>query len=47
MTVKQTTAIFSSPSTHFVYTDDPYEIEKINNLIENNPQANWKITDNW
>jgi len=38
---------FSSPSTHFVYSDDPNEIEEINNLIKNNPQDNWKITDNW
>ena len=38
---------FSAPSTHFVYTDDPDEIEEINNLIKNRPGNNWKITDNW
>lgn len=38
---------FSSPSTHFVYTDDPDEINEIENLIKNNPEDNWKIDDNW
>lgn len=38
---------FSAPSTHFVYTDDPEEIEEINYLIKQRPGDNWKIKDNW
>lgn len=38
---------FSAPSTHFVYTDDPEKRESLNNLIKNNPEDNWKISENW
>lgn len=38
---------FSAPSTHFVYTDDPGQIEWIDELIKQNPGDNWKIEENW
>jgi hypothetical protein len=38
---------FKAPSTYFVYTDDPIEISKIEDIIKNNPEDNWKITNNW
>ncbi len=38
---------FNAPSTYFVYTDDPIEISKIEDIIKNNPEDNWKITNNW
>ena len=38
---------FSAPSTHFVYTDDPEEKIELNNLIESNPEDNWRINENW
>ena len=38
---------FSAPSTHFVYTDDPEEMETLNSMVKNNPEDNWKININW
>lgn len=38
---------FSAPSTYFVYTNDPNEIKTINELMENDPDNNWKIDKNW
>lgn len=38
---------FDSPSTHFVFTDDPIEIQRIEEKIVYNPTDNWKIRDNW
>lgn len=38
---------FNSPSTYFVYTDDPKEKEALDNLVKRNPQDNWKINYNW
>lgn len=38
---------FNAPSTYFVYTDDQIEISKIEDIIKNNPEDNWKITNNW
>ncbi|MDP2160198.1 MAG: hypothetical protein Q8K02_06930 [Flavobacterium sp.] len=38
---------FSAPSTHFVYTNRPEDIKHYNELIERNPDENWKIEENW
>jgi len=38
---------FDSPSTQFIYTNDPNEIEQIEKKIKNNPEENWKIKENW
>ena len=38
---------FSAPSTHFVYTNRPEDIQYYNDLIERSPNENWKIEDNW
>ena len=38
---------FDSPSTHFVFTDDPDEIKRIEEKIETRPNDNWRIKDNW
>lgn len=38
---------FDSPSTHFVYTDDPEEIKRLNNKVYERPDDNWKIKENW
>ena len=38
---------FSAPSTHFVYTNRPEDIQYDNDLIERSPNENWKIEDNW
>jgi hypothetical protein len=38
---------FSSPSTHFIYTNDPEEINRIENKIKHRPSDNWKIEENW
>lgn len=38
---------FSSPSTHFVYTNRPEDIKYYNELIKRNPDYNWKIEENW
>ncbi|WP_179020632.1 hypothetical protein [Winogradskyella forsetii] len=38
---------FDSPSTHFVFTDDPEEIKRIEEKIEIRPNDNWRIEENW
>jgi predicted membrane protein len=38
---------FESPSTNFVFTDDPDRIKRIEEKIKSNPRDNWKIKDNW
>lgn len=38
---------FDSPSKHFVYTDDPEEIERLDKKVTERPDDNWKIKDNW
>ncbi|MES2589291.1 MAG: hypothetical protein V4622_09940 [Bacteroidota bacterium] len=38
---------FDSPSTHFVFTNDPIEIKTIEEKIKTNPTFNWKIEKNW
>ncbi|WOD43994.1 hypothetical protein [Hwangdonia lutea] len=38
---------FSSPSTHFVYTNRPEDIKHYNELSERHPDDNWKIEENW
>ena len=38
---------FDSPSTHFVFTDDPEEIKRIEGKIETKPNDNWRIRENW
>lgn len=38
---------FSAPATHLIYTNDSSEIAKIDKLIKQQPQNNWKIEDNW
>ena len=38
---------FDSPSTHFVYTDDPEEIKELDKQIAEHPDNNWKIKENW
>ena len=38
---------FDSPSTHFVFTDDPEEIKRIEEKIETRPNDNWRIKENW
>ena len=38
---------FDSPSTHFIFTDDPEEIKRIEEKIETRPYDNWRIKDNW
>jgi hypothetical protein len=38
---------FESPSTHFVYTDDPEEIKRLNKKVADKPENNWKIKENW
>ena len=38
---------FSSPSTYFVYTNDPNRIMAIERSIARNPQNNWKLNTNW
>jgi len=38
---------FDSPSTHFVFTDDPKEIKRLEKKIAERPDDNWKIKENW
>lgn len=38
---------FDSPSIHFVYSDDPDEIKKLNQQVADYPNDNWKIKENW
>jgi hypothetical protein len=38
---------FSAPSTHFVYTNRTEDINYYDELIERNPDENWKIKENW
>jgi hypothetical protein len=38
---------FESPSTYFIYTDDPEEIPNIEKWIKKYPSDNWKICENW
>lgn len=38
---------FESPSTQFVFTNDPKEIMKIESKIGKSPDENWKIEDGW
>jgi hypothetical protein len=38
---------FDSPSTHFIYTNDPEEIKRLDGKIANRPKENWKIKENW
>ena len=38
---------FSSPSTYLVYTNNPYEIARIQNIIKHDPSNNWEIEKNW
>lgn len=38
---------FDSPSTHFVYSDDPEEIKRLNKKVTDRPDDNWKIKENW
>jgi hypothetical protein len=38
---------FSSPSTHFIYTNDSREMKEFEDLIKYDPKHNWKIRDNW
>ena len=36
-----------SPSTNFVYTDDPKEIKRLDEKVIERPDNNWKIKKNW
>jgi hypothetical protein len=38
---------FDSPSTHFVYSNDPENIKSLDEKIANRPNENWKIKENW
>lgn len=38
---------FESPSTYLIYTDNPKEIERIENKIKTHPDTNRKIKNNW
>lgn len=38
---------FSSPSTHLIYTNNPYEIERIQHIMNRDPSNNWEIEKNW
>jgi hypothetical protein len=38
---------FDSPSTHFIFTDDPIEMRAIEEKIKKNPSENWKVKENW
>lgn len=38
---------FDLPSTYFVYTDDPEEIKRLDKKVAEQPDANWKIKENW
>lgn len=38
---------FDSPSIHFVYSDDPDEIKKLDQQVADYPDDNWKIKENW
>lgn len=38
---------FRSPSTYLVYTNNPYEIERIQNIMKRDPLNNWEIEKNW
>lgn len=36
-----------NPSHYFIYTDDPYYIQKFQEKIKQNPEFNWQIKENW
>ncbi len=38
---------FDSPSTYFVYTDDANEIKELEAKIQQHPNLNWKLRENW
>lgn len=38
---------FDSPSTQFVYTEDPDVVKTIAGKIKDKPYYNWKISENW
>ncbi|MBK8500798.1 MAG: hypothetical protein IPL46_00560 [Saprospiraceae bacterium] len=38
---------FSAPSTHFEYTNRPEDIKYYNEIIERDPDENWKVEENW
>jgi hypothetical protein len=38
---------FSAPSTYYIFTNRPEDIEFFNELINTNPDENWKIEENW
>ena len=38
---------FNSPSTKFVYSNDSYEIVRIQNKVKHDPSNNWEIEQNW
>lgn len=38
---------FDSPSTKFVYTNDPKKIKSIEQKVKERPENNWKIKEGW
>lgn len=38
---------FDSPSTYFIYTDDPNKIKELEKKVAKRPGYNWKIKENW
>lgn len=38
---------FDSPSTYFIYTDDQEEIKRLDIIVADRPENNWKIEENW
>lgn len=38
---------FDSPSTYFVYSDDPIEMKILDEKVNETPEFNWKINENW
>ena len=39
--------MFDNYSDYFIYSNDPHEIEQMENFSKNNPKKNWKVRDNW
>lgn len=38
---------FDSPSTMFIYSNNPKTLEKLNNKIKEKPEDNWQLEPNW
>ena len=38
---------FSNPSTYFIYTDNEQQLERLEKKINQLPEENWKIRENW